>query len=59
MIEYHMEEDERLRHEVSNLKKKIKKIEDQQTINEKLKEEIQESKRLEEEVTLLKKKLDE
>ena len=59
MLEYHIEEAEILRQEVANLKKEIKKLEYQHTINEKLKEEIQKSKKIEEEVTLLRKKLDE
>ena len=36
-----MEEDDRLRQEVANLKKEINKLEDQHTINERIKEKIQ------------------
>ena len=59
MLEDHIKEVEILRQEVANLKKEIKKLEDQHTINEKLKEEIHKSKIFEEEFTLLRKKMDE
>ena len=59
MLEDHMEEAQRLRQEVANVKKEIKTIEDQQTINERIKDKIINTKKLEEEGTLPRKKIDE
>ena len=53
-----MEEAKRLGEEVSNLKKEIKNLEDQHTINERIKDKLQKTKKLEEGI-FLRKKLDE